>query len=119
MLGYALHDFLLSACFRMKFYCFINTRSCSSPTSAASRSSAWPAATSTAKRLTSPPYLLAVLEGIADGSIQGNRIGITPELIAAFKAICTDLGTSALFTAANFALPFYHLRSDSFWHLHT
>ncbi|WP_262905876.1 hypothetical protein [Hymenobacter terricola] len=54
-----------------------------------------------------------------DGSIQGNRIEITPGLIAAFKAICTDLGTSALFTAANFALPFYHLRSDGFWHLHT
>ncbi|MDO7854670.1 hypothetical protein [Hymenobacter convexus] len=60
-----------------------------------------------------------MLEGIADGTIQGNRIEITPELIAAFKAICTDLGTSALFTAANFALPFYHLRSDGFWHLHT
>ena len=66
-----------------------------------------------------PALLLAVLEGIGEGSIQGNRIEITPELIAAFKAICTDLGTSALFTAANFALPFYHLRSDGFWHLHT
>ncbi|HEX8505394.1 MAG TPA: hypothetical protein VF630_08505 [Hymenobacter sp.] len=66
-----------------------------------------------------PALLLAVLEGIADGSIQGNRLEITPELIAAFKAICTDLGTSPLFTAANFALPFYHLRSDGFWHLHT
>jgi putative restriction endonuclease len=65
-----------------------------------------------------PALLLAVLEGIADGSITGNRIEITPELIAAFKAICTDLGTSALFTAANFALPFYHLRSGGFWHLH-
>jgi putative restriction endonuclease len=66
-----------------------------------------------------PALLLAVLEGIADGSILDNRIEITPELIAAFKAICTDLGTSPLFTAANFALPFYHLRSDGFWHLHT
>ena len=66
-----------------------------------------------------PALLLAVLEGIGDGSIQGNRIEITPELIAAFKAICTDLSTSPLFTAANFALPFYHLRSEGFWHLHT
>lgn len=66
-----------------------------------------------------PALLLAVLEGIADGSIQGNRIEITPELIAAFKAICADLSASPLFTAANFALPFYHLRSDGFWHLHT
>lgn len=66
-----------------------------------------------------PALLLAVLEGIADGSIADNRIEITPELIAAFKTICTDLSTSPLFTAANFALPFYHLRSDGFWHLHT
>ncbi|WP_052732857.1 hypothetical protein [Hymenobacter terrenus] len=66
-----------------------------------------------------PALLLAVLEGIADGSIADNRIEITPELIAAFKAICADLSTSPLFTAANFALPFYHLRSDGFWQLHT
>lgn len=66
-----------------------------------------------------PALLLAVLEGIADGSIVHNRVAITPELIAAFQAICADLGTSTLFTAANFALPFYHLRSDGFWHLHT
>ncbi|MGI4872661.1 MAG: HNH endonuclease [Janthinobacterium lividum] len=65
-----------------------------------------------------PALLLAVLEGVAEGSIQHNRIEITPELIAAFKAICTDLGTSAQFTAGNFSLPFYHLRSDGFWHLH-
>ncbi|HEX8656802.1 MAG TPA: HNH endonuclease [Hymenobacter sp.] len=66
-----------------------------------------------------PALLLAVLEGVADGSIADNRVEITPELIAAFKAICADLSTSAGFTAANFALPFYHLRSDGFWHLHT
>ena len=66
-----------------------------------------------------PALLLAVLEGIAEGSIQHNRIEITPELIAAFKALCTDLSASAGFTANNFALPFYHLQSDGFWHLHT
>lgn len=65
-----------------------------------------------------PALLLAVLEGIADGSIPDNRIEITPELIAAFKAICAGLSASPLFTAANFALPFYHLRSEGFWHLH-
>ena len=65
-----------------------------------------------------PALLLAVLDGIAAGSIQGNRIEITPELIAAFTALCTDLGPSAHFTAANFALPFYHLTGDGFWHLH-
>ena len=66
-----------------------------------------------------PALLLAVLEGVAEGSIQDNRIAITPELIAAFKAICTDLSASAGFTAQNFALPFYHLGGDGFWHLHT
>jgi putative restriction endonuclease len=66
-----------------------------------------------------PALLLAVLEGIAEGAITDNRIEITPELIAAFKAICADLSASPLFTATNFALPFYHLRSDGFWHLHT
>ena len=66
-----------------------------------------------------PALLLAVLEGVAEGSIQHNRIEITPELLAAFKANCADLSTSRLFTAANFALPFYHLHSEGFWHLHT
>ncbi|MBD2722822.1 HNH endonuclease [Hymenobacter armeniacus] len=66
-----------------------------------------------------PALLLAVLDGIADGSIRDNRIEITPELIAAFTAICTDLSTGSHFTAANFALPFYHLTGDGFWHLHT
>ena len=65
-----------------------------------------------------PALLLAVLEGIAEGSIQGNRIEITPELLAAFRAICTDLGTSSYFGAGSFALPFYHLSGDGFWHLH-
>ncbi len=66
-----------------------------------------------------PALLLAVLEGVAEGSIQHNRIEITPELLAAFKANCADLGASRLFTAGNFALPFYHLHSEGFWHLHT
>ena len=66
-----------------------------------------------------PALLLAVLEGVAEGSIQYNRIEITPELIATFKAICTDLSASPQFTANNFALPFYHLGGDGFWHLHT
>ncbi|WP_151087423.1 hypothetical protein [Hymenobacter baengnokdamensis] len=35
-----------------------------------------------------PALLLAVLEGVEEGLIQDNRIAITPELIAAFKAYC-------------------------------
>jgi len=66
-----------------------------------------------------PALLLAVLEGVEAGTIRDNRILITPELIAGFKAICQDLSTSRLFTANSFALPFYHLTSDGFWHLRT
>jgi putative restriction endonuclease len=66
-----------------------------------------------------PALLLAVLDGIAAGDIQDNRIAITPELIAAFTAICTDLGSSPHFTANNFALPYYHLGGEGFWQLHT
>lgn len=37
-----------------------------------------------------PALLLAVLDGIEDGSIQDNRIYITPELLAAFRRLCRD-----------------------------
>ena len=63
--------------------------------------------------------MLAVIEGIEAGTILENRIEITAELIAAFKAICQELSASTHFTASNFALPFYHLTSDGFWHLRT
>ncbi|UYZ58169.1 HNH endonuclease [Hymenobacter latericus] len=66
-----------------------------------------------------PALLLAVLDGIEDGSIQDNRVYITPELLAAFRSICRDLSTSALFRANDFSLPFYHLSGDGFWHLRT
>lgn len=66
-----------------------------------------------------PALLLAVLDGIEDGSIQDNRIYITPELLAAFRSLCRDLSTSALFRANDFSLPFYHLSGDGFWHLRT
>jgi putative restriction endonuclease len=66
-----------------------------------------------------PALLLAVLDGIEDGSIQNNCIAITPELLAAFRSICRDLSISALFRANDFSLPFYHLTGDRFWHLRT
>ncbi|SNR74900.1 HNH endonuclease [Hymenobacter mucosus] len=66
-----------------------------------------------------PALLLAVLDGVEDGSILDNRIYITPELLAAFRSLCRDLSTSALFRANDFSLPFYHLTGDGFWHLHT
>ncbi|WP_167855643.1 HNH endonuclease [Hymenobacter fodinae] len=66
-----------------------------------------------------PALLLAVLDGIEEGSIQDNCIYITPELLAAFRSLCRDLSTSALFRANDFFLPFYHLTGDGFWHLRT
>ncbi|MCB2380056.1 HNH endonuclease [Hymenobacter sp. BT635] len=66
-----------------------------------------------------PALLLAVLEGIESGTIEGNQIIITPELLAAFQSNCRDLSTSGRFRANNFALPFYHLTGEKFWHLHT
>lgn len=66
-----------------------------------------------------PALLLAVIEGVEAGSISQNSIEITAELISAFKAICQELSASPHFTANKFALPFYHLSSDGFWHLHT
>ncbi|UYZ62033.1 HNH endonuclease [Hymenobacter weizhouensis] len=66
-----------------------------------------------------PALLLAVLDGIEDGTIQDNRIHITPELLAAFRSLCRDLSTSALFRANDFFLPFYHLTGDRFWRLRT
>jgi putative restriction endonuclease len=64
-----------------------------------------------------PALLLALLEGIEDGSIQDNRIIITAELLAAFQSNCRDLSVSGRFKANNFALPFYHLKGDGFWSL--
>ncbi|TGE20552.1 hypothetical protein E5K00_21395 [Hymenobacter aquaticus] len=66
-----------------------------------------------------PALLLAVLEGIEDESIVDNQIVITPELLAAFQSNCRDLSSSDRFRANNFALPFYHLTGDGFWHLRT
>ncbi|MCA8832378.1 HNH endonuclease [Hymenobacter pini] len=66
-----------------------------------------------------PALLLAVLEGIEQGSILDNHISITPELLAAFQSNCRDLSVSGRFRANNFALPFYHLTGEGFWHLRT
>jgi putative restriction endonuclease len=65
-----------------------------------------------------PALLLAVLEGVEEGLIGGNRIVITPELITAFKAYCQLLSPGPEYVARPFQLPFFHLRSSGFWHLH-
>jgi len=64
-----------------------------------------------------PVLLLAVLELVRLGEIYTNRIEITPELVLEFKSIWSKL----VFTqhTANFALPFYHMKSEPFWRLVT
>jgi len=64
-----------------------------------------------------PALLLAVLEGVEEGLIRDNRIAITPELIAAFKAYCQLLSPGPAYAACPFQLPFFHLQSSGFWHL--
>ena len=65
-----------------------------------------------------PALLLAVIEGIEEHLILNNRIEITPELISGFKAYCQLLSPGPAYKACPFQLPFFHLRTDGFWHLH-
>lgn len=65
-----------------------------------------------------PALLLAVLEGVEEQTIRDNRIEITPELITAFKAYCQLLSQGPEYAASPFQLPFFHLQSSGFWHLH-
>jgi putative restriction endonuclease len=69
-----------------------------------------------------PALLLAVLDGIESAQITDNRIRITPELIAGFKAYCELLSPGPAYAAAPFQLPFFHLQGPAdarrFWHLH-
>ncbi len=62
--------------------------------------------------------LLSIIQSIELKEITENRIYITPQLVARFKDNWHHLVSNPRFTA-NFSLPFYHLRSDKFWYLHT
>lgn len=62
-----------------------------------------------------PVLLLSILHQISRGFISHNKIFITPELISTFKDIWSLLVTTP--HTANFALPFYHMQSEGFWHL--
>lgn len=59
--------------------------------------------------------LLSVLQSVKAGQINDNKIFITPELIASFKANWSQLVTSR--HDCRLALPFFHLRSEGFWTL--
>ncbi len=65
-----------------------------------------------------PVLLLAILAEIEAGRIKINRIYITPDLVATFKNYWHKLVRTSQFTD-NFALPFFHLRSEGYWQLHT
>lgn len=65
-----------------------------------------------------PILLLAVIQSIEVGEIRENKIPISPELVARFKDYWKWLVRDTFFSP-NFALPFFHLRSDKFWHLQT
>ncbi|WP_264509652.1 HNH endonuclease [Flavobacterium sp. N1719] len=62
-----------------------------------------------------PILLLSLFELIRKGDISNNKIFITPELVITFKDNWKKLVHSG--HTENFALPFFHLRSEPFWHL--
>jgi putative restriction endonuclease len=62
-----------------------------------------------------PVLLISVLQAFQTNVFTANRIYITPELVALFKANWNVLVTSQ--HNCSFALPFYHLTSDKFWSL--
>ncbi len=64
-----------------------------------------------------PVLLLAILELVRKGEISNNRIAITPELVLEFKSIWSRLVITP--HIPNFALPFYHMKSEPFWKLVT
>jgi len=63
-----------------------------------------------------PILLLSIIAEIEAGNILDNRIYLTPELVARFKDHWSKLVGSSIFKP-NFSLPFFHLKSDGFWHL--
>jgi putative restriction endonuclease len=65
-----------------------------------------------------PILLLSIIQSIEFKEITENRIYITPQLVARFKDNWHHLVSNPRFTA-NFSLPFYHLKSERFWHLKT
>jgi putative restriction endonuclease len=62
--------------------------------------------------------LLSVVQSIEYGEVTDNRVYITAELVARFKDNWHAYVRDNSFTP-NFSLPFYHLKSDGFWHLRT
>lgn len=64
-----------------------------------------------------PILLLSVIQQIEKGNINSNRIFITPDLLLSFNNIWDMLVDTK--HIPNFALPFFHMRSEPFWFLVT
>lgn len=64
-----------------------------------------------------PVLLLSMIQLIQNGTITSNRIFISSEIILAFKQNWRQLVDTN--HTSNFSLPFFHLRSEPFWHLIT
>ncbi len=62
-----------------------------------------------------PVLLLSILQSYQNKTITNNQIYITPELVFLFKTNWTSLVNTA--HVCTFALPFFHLKGEKFWHL--
>jgi len=62
-----------------------------------------------------PILLLSIIQLYQNDIIDSNKIFITPELVALFKSNWAQLVITG--HDANFSLPFYHMKSESFWSL--
>jgi putative restriction endonuclease len=60
--------------------------------------------------------LLSVIQAIEKGYVSENRIYVTPLLVSLFKTTWNALVLTK--HVPTFALPFFHLKSEGFWHLH-
>ena len=61
-----------------------------------------------------PLLLLAVIELIERGQIPENKISLSPDLAETFIKYWSNITEGR----PNISLPFFHLKSDGFWHLH-
>ncbi|MGL5924579.1 HNH endonuclease [Chroococcidiopsis sp.] len=61
-----------------------------------------------------PILLLSVIELIEQGLLRHNQIPLSAELVAAFLKLWQQLGSTT--HNADIGMPFFHLRSDGFWH---
>ncbi|NWJ46937.1 MAG: HNH endonuclease [Chloroflexi bacterium] len=62
-----------------------------------------------------PLLLLSVIDLIERGEIHDNLVELTPELGEMFNLYCARILPMGV--SGEIALPFYHLKSDGFWHL--